>query len=88
MTTDTVNRLRRELLIVTAVERLLATEVGHMYRWRDVREAQEWDAGEAATEIQAEISEVKLLREQLHAARQELQRELREVEAQGESRQA
>lgn len=77
---ERIARLQREQLMLEAIERLLSAEIGRLYRERDRCEAQEWDSGDAVTEIADEIAQVKVFRERLAAAREQVHRELREAE--------
>jgi hypothetical protein len=80
MPTDTEARLRRELLLLRAVELLMGGEIARLSRQEARREHDEWDAGDAAAATETAIAVVAEMRQHLVAARREAAGELEEAE--------
>jgi len=76
MPQDVCARLRRELTIVTALERLVERELARTEHTPRPRRVEEWFPGQLSTFVDAPTAELEALRDRLEAERLSLTEEL------------
>ncbi|MBI3964435.1 MAG: hypothetical protein HY329_02280 [Chloroflexi bacterium] len=77
MTTESIGTLRRELLVLRALDRLLTGELARIARQEEEWGRQDWDSVDTAARVNAEVGAVQVLRDQVQAAQRELSDQLR-----------
>jgi hypothetical protein len=72
----TAEHLRRELLVLEALEHLLKTAITLLSRERQDRQAQEWNEQGAISGLEAEIASLEGLRHRIAGERDQVEQEL------------